>query len=137
MLRTMDFPTSNIQRIWKAGALALGGIVAANLLIRAVAYAAFDVPNAFPLLHVGPAMIWTALLVVALVAIRGRLERRSQTGGAAFLAVAIAVLALLLCIDVMLMIVPVLPGTVSSSILTLILMQAASTGLSVYFLGAP
>jgi hypothetical protein len=126
-----------LQRVWRAGALALGGVIAANLLVRAVAYTAFDVPHAFPLLQVGPAIAWAGLFVAGLVAVRGLLELRSRDAASSFLPIALKTLGVLLCLDIALMLVPVLPGTASASILTLMVMQSLSVGVSVYFLGTP
>lgn len=137
MLRTIQDPTPMLQRIWKAGALAVGGVIAVNLLIRAVAYAAFDVPSSFPLLQIGPAVVWTALFVGVLALFRAFVELRSRRGASSFSTIAVTGLAILLCIDAMLMLVPVLPGTGSASIMTLAIMQATGTGLSIYFLSLP
>lgn len=134
MLRTIQTANPTAERIWRAAGIAVTGVVAATLLIRAVAYAAFDVPQSFPLLQVGPAILWIAALVIGLAAVRAYMERRSSDAASSFLNVALRSLAVLLFVDVALMVLHILPGTQTSAILTLMSMQGTAAALSIYLL---
>ncbi len=125
---------SAAQRTWRTLGFALAGVLAATLLVRAVAYAAFDVPHTFPLLQLGPTALWTAALVIGLAAARAYMQRRSGDAAKGFLGVAVRTLAVLALADIALLALHVFPGTATASLLTLLSMQGTASALSIYLL---
>jgi len=135
MLRTIQANNPSAARIWRAAGLALVAVVAANLLLRAVAYAAFDISSAFVPLQVGPMLLWAALLAGGLTLVRGRMDF-SRQAAASFARIAVLSLAVLVALDAVVLLAGIVPGVGVAAILTLFASQSASALLCIYMLSA-
>ena len=135
MLRTIQANNPSAARIWRAAGLALVAVVAANLLLRAVAYAAFDISSAFVPLQVGPMLLWAALLAGGLTLVRGRMDF-SRQAAVSFARIAVLSLAVLVALDAVVLLAGIVPGVGVAAILTLFASQSASALLCIYMLSA-
>jgi uncharacterized membrane protein YozB (DUF420 family) len=114
-------------------ALAVVAAVVANVLLRAVAIAVFDIPDAFEHLALRAVVISTAVGVLAAGVVYALIARRARDPDRTFTIVAVValLLSLLAPLSVGLEDPPEYPGTDAGSIGTMMAMHAVAAAIAI------
>jgi hypothetical protein len=127
-------------RLWRAGLATLGGALAANLILWAIARAMLSIPPEFaPLATPAPAIIFTTFGVVGATLVLALIARFARRPIAIFRIVAVVMLLLSLLPNIGMMLDPAtapFPGATTASAVFLALMHLPPAILCIWLLPA-
>jgi hypothetical protein len=120
-----------LGRLLWVGPLAIVAAVAANLLIRLVAVALFDISPEFMPLQWGPPIFFTTIGVIGAIVVFAIVARFSKRPVRLFRTIALVVLVLSFIPDVLLLTSNSMPGTSPAAVLALMAMHVVTWAISV------
>jgi hypothetical protein len=120
-----------LSRLWRVGGLAIAAAVIANLIIRTLGVAIFNVPESFLPLQVGSTVMFTVIGVLGAVITFAIIARVTRNPARVFRIVALVVLILSFIPDFFLLDNPMFPGASVGAIATLMLEHVAAAAISV------
>lgn len=121
-------------RLLRAGALAIGASVIANLIIRIIAVNLLGIGEGFMPLSWGPPIVFTIIGVLGAIIVFAIIARFAKRPARLFRIVGLVALVLSLLPDIGLLTSNSMPGTSLAAVITLILMHVAAGAITIWLL---
>ena len=120
----------SFRRLLWVGPFAIVAAVVVNVVIRSVSVASFGLAD-FPPLALGPTILFTVFGVLGAVVVFALVARFARRPIRLFRRIALVALLVTLVPDVLLLVVPTIPGTTLPGVLTLMTEHVAAWAVSV------